>query len=899
MSIRTPDQRVRVFISSTIQELAEERKAAREAIESLHLIPVFFEAGARPHPPRELYRAYLDQSHIFVGIYWNKYGWVAPGMTISGLEDEFVLSIGKPRLIYIKNTTDAREPGMVSLLKKIEEGGAACFQKFSSTEELSELLQSDLSLLLSEKFQANDEPLQHVSEDKRTPLPSDRVVLIGREAETQSVIDMLLKKDVSLVTLTGAGGTGKTRLGIHTANLVASHFPDGVFYVPLSTLQDKEAFIPFITKHIGFYDGGKRELKEGLFQYLSDKKCLLLLDNFEQIVSASVDLAELLSYCSHMKVLVTSRTPLRISAENVFPLLPLSVEEIPNEGHAASAEQIPAVKLFIQRAKEINPAFHPDKENMEAILNICKKLNGIPLAIELAAARTRLLTPVALAGRMSNMLDTLVHGKQDAPDRHRTLRATIEWSYNLLDDSAKTIFRRLAVLSGYWPIEDAEAVTNWEHYDILSIIEKLLDVSLVQCQYQDGDNAFSMFEAVREYAFEQLKLRNETDEIWKSHLHYHVKLVDEIRPFTWSSQRVSWFKRLERESHHIRDAFQFAVRTGDYVSAWDIVQGLGFYWAFHGKVTEGIQLIELAKVSLKESENGTFRQTIPLDIQAGAFRTSGMVRFFEGAYHQGIDELKESVRIYQQLNNEIDAGRALSYLAIASISTGDPNSRKYFEDAIAIALKHDDKHNLIISSTFLAEVLNAFNESEQAVELATRAIDISRDHGDAMLTALALGQAGNVYVVVGNFDLAEKAYRECLDLARIAPLGSLQGWFEIGLGYCRFLQGDLEEAKKYLVIGTLTSRRAADYAITLSALFGFSLVAAMESKFERAARLYGAADAMHERSGYTLWNSSRKVRKALDEKFSNHPDQAMIIREKDAGYKMPVEEILTYAMQIA
>ena len=287
--IRTPDQRLRVFVSSTLQEVADERSAAREAIEHLRLAPVMFELGARPHPPKDLYRAYLDQSHIFIGIYWQKYGWVAPDMDISGLEDEYRLSGDKPKLIYIKQPAPDREPRLKELLARIKDGDGVSYKYFSTADELRELIENDLALMLSEALRpptitpAPAAPSRPVS---NLPLPPN--ALIGREHELGLVRDLLLRDEVRLVTLTGTGGTGKSRLALEVARNLLDHFADGVFLIRLAPLHDAALVVAAIAETLEIRESsGAQPLLEMLQGALREKHLLLVLDNYEQVISAA------------------------------------------------------------------------------------------------------------------------------------------------------------------------------------------------------------------------------------------------------------------------------------------------------------------------------------------------------------------------------------------------------------------------------------------------------------------------------------------------------------------------------------------------------------------------------------------------------------------------------------
>ncbi|MET0885687.1 MAG: DUF4062 domain-containing protein, partial [Mycetocola sp.] len=434
-AIRTPDQRLRVFVSSTLKELAPERKAARSAIERLHLAPVMFELGARPHPPRDLYRSYLAQSDVFVGLYGDKYGWVAPGEDVSGLADEYLLSPPTmPKLIYIRES-DSREPRLTELLDRIRSDDSASFTYFSDARELRGLLEADLATLLAERFDLGtagnpiaERPLADVpvpEEPVRPPVPLTG--LVGREHELDAIDRMLRGASARLVTLTGPGGIGKTRLAIAAAARLNDAFPDGVLFVDLSPVHDPALVPHTIAVALGVRDTGDAPVAEKLNVALRDRRMLLLLDNFEQIIDAAPALADLLAGAPDLRILVTSRSLLRLSAEQSYPVGPLELPAVGAGLDPRTVVGIPAVALFLERAHAVKPDFEVTPANVDAVVGICAALDGLPLAIELAAAKVRVLTPESMLSRLDRLLPSLGGGSRDRPARQQTLRQTIEW----------------------------------------------------------------------------------------------------------------------------------------------------------------------------------------------------------------------------------------------------------------------------------------------------------------------------------------------------------------------------------------------------------------------------------------------------------------------------------------
>jgi hypothetical protein len=400
--IRTPDQRVRVFVSSTLRELAAERRAVRDAVTSLRLVPVMFEMGAQPYPPRPVYRAYLAQSQVFVGIYWQSYGSVAPGEEVSGLEDEYRLSAGLPRLIYVKTPAPDREPRLAEMLARIRDEGDVSYQRFSDPAELQQLVGNDLAVLLSDRFEmsrshevaADDAPLAGA-------LPAPATPLLGREREAAAVEELVVRQGARLVTLTGPGGVGKSRLAVEAARRLGPGFADGVRFVELASVSSADLVAAAVATGLGLTTTGGK-LVTDLESYLRARRLLLVLDNFEQVVGAAPLLAELLGAAPGVVVLVTSRVVLRLSGEHEFPVPPLPVPPAGSSPDPEELQRYASVGLFVQRAHAAAPGFQLTGGNAEAVAEICRRLDGLPLAIELAAARVRLLPPPALLARLDH-----------------------------------------------------------------------------------------------------------------------------------------------------------------------------------------------------------------------------------------------------------------------------------------------------------------------------------------------------------------------------------------------------------------------------------------------------------------------------------------------------------------
>jgi len=760
--IRTPDQRLRVFISSTLKELGEERSRARDAVNQLHLTPILFEQGARPHSPAALYRAYLDQSHVFIGIYWQQYGWVAQGMDISGLEDEYRLAADKPRLIYIREPAPERDPRLTKMLDQIKRDGRTSYKRFRSPSELGTLIEEDLALLLSERFEGPslagirraEVPARGAS---TVPAPPSR--FIGRESEIRAVRELLERPATRLVTLTGLGGIGKTRLALKVAEDIQDRFPDGLAIVPLEDVSRDTLVMTAIAQSLGLQESANRSPRQNLEDYLRTREMLLVLDGFEHVMGAARDLAALLERCPRLKILVTSREVLHISGEQLFDVPPLPVpanSRLPTATIGASE----ATRLFLDRAQAAGGRLELDDVTAPIVAELVMRLEGLPLAIELAAARVRLMPPAAILQRLGSRLELLTGGPKDLPPRKRTLRNIIDWSYSLLDDGDKELLARLAVFVGGWTLDAVEAVCEPKGPNAVDGVSSLMDKSLVRSAGFAGDEPrFSMLDLVREFALERLADRGEVELRRNRHAEYFLSLAERGIPTPKGPPPEQTLERLTAESGNLRAAMRhFAARPAPNLAvrmAW----ALWDCWWLRSRLSESVAWMEGVleagdKLSPEERAEATY--------------VLGASVFGLGDRERAISNFEISQRLFRDRGDRRGAALALAGVGTIAVEAGDlRRGEEMTREAWAVLQKMGDHFAAFEIAMFgLRYLLLAQGKFEEAIRLLEENVRWARDSGNRTLLTIGLINLGMAQIEAGRNVPAKAALLESLNLAR-------------------------------------------------------------------------------------------------------------------------------------
>jgi predicted ATPase/Tfp pilus assembly protein PilF len=665
-------------------------------------------------------------------------------------------------------------------------------------------------------------------------LPIALTSFIGREREMEEIKALL--KQVRLVTLTGTGGCGKTRLALEVAMEVMEDFPDGVWLVELAPLKETELVVQTVASALGVKEETQRPLLETLTDFLKPKKLLLVLDNCEHLVGACAQLVErLLQVCPNLWVLATSREGLRIAGEQIYRVPSLSV---PNLTPLPSLEQLmqyESVRLFVDRARLVRPSFSVNDQNASAVAEICHRLDGIPLAIELAAALVRGLTVEQIVERLSNRFRLLTAGTRTALPKHQTLRAAIDWSYELLSRAERALFRRLSVFAGGWDLEGAEAVGTGKlpeggevrTEEVWELMMRLIDKSLVVMEGEMG--RYQMLETLREYGRERLQEAGEAEETREKHLEFFLGLAERAEEELQGAQQREWLERLEREQDNFRVALSYGLE-GEPEKALKLAAALWRFWDIHSNFTEGRSWLERAL------EKG---MSAPAPVRAKALNGAGVLALRQGDYETAQALLQESLAIRQALGDQLGIASSLNNLGNVAWVQGDyERAKALYEESLTIYRTLGNQCGVASSLTNLGNIAWSRGDHEEARALYEESLTIFRKLGSQWGIASSLNSLGAVALVQGNYERAKMLLEESLAIYR--ALGDQWGIaFSLNnLGNLALMQGDYERAKM-LLEESLTIRRALrDQRGIAFTLYDLGSVALMQGDYERAKVLF-------------------------------------------------------------
>jgi predicted ATPase/class 3 adenylate cyclase len=699
-----------------------------------------------------------------------------------------------------------------------------------------------------------DFPPPRSREVERPTLPRQLTTFVGRERERQEVKEALARG--RLLTLTGPGGTGKTRLAIQVAFEIMETFEDGVVFVPLAPISDPALVVPTIVRELGLPEDPGRMPIEALIDHLSRKHLLLVLDNFEQVVDAAPQVGELLTATEAVSVLATSREPLGLAGERVYPVPPLSMPDVRHLPPLASLSQFGAVALFIERARAVKPDFEVTGANAPAIAEVTARLDGLPLAIELAAARAKILSPEAMLKRLESRLSLAAAGPRDLPERQQTLRDAIAWSYDLLDGEERRLFARISVFVGGFSLESAEVVCNARGelgLDTLDGLASLVNKSLARrVDVEGGDLRFLMLETIREYAAERLEEMSESAEVSGRHAGHFLEVAGRIAPQLFGPRQPELLDELEREHDNFRAAIDRSADRGDPRTPLQISSSLWRFWQMRGHLREGRERLEHL-LGLPGAEDD-------LPVLADALEALGGIRYWMGEMWDARESYERCLAIRREIGD-------VRGIAEALYNSGFTYSAR----------------------------LSGERRIEEGVVRLEEALGLFRELGDDGGMARVLWGLGNLRYENEDYPEAERLFREALAIhERLGdPFGMAWDRFELGVTLQR--QRRYEEARRFAEGALSLLAESGDTSGIPLVLGGLSALASQLGEGERAAVLYGAATALEAAAGAGLTRLNEEWEHWGDETRWNL-DPETIAQATERGRRMTLEEAVAHAL---
>jgi non-specific serine/threonine protein kinase len=643
-------------------------------------------------------------------------------------------------------------------------------------------------------------------------------------------------------------------------DLVGSYL-DGVWFVELAPLSEPGLVAQEVAGTLGVQERPGEPLTDTLVDALASKEMLLVVDNCEHLVEAAARLKDtLLAYCPSLRVLATSREPLALPGEVNWAVSPLSLPETTNgESAAETLAAYEAVRLFVDRARLRLPDFELTRENAGSVARVCRKLEGIPLAIELATARMGALAVEQVAQRLEVSLDVLKGNTRGAAPRQRTLRATLDWSYDLLSEDERTIFKRVSVFAGGWTLEAAEAVCSGdgiEEDDVLDLLGGLVDKSLVVAVASTGDAVrYRMLEPVRQYAVEKLEEGDEGEQVRRRHAVFFLTLAEEAEPELWGPEDARWLNRLELEHDNMRESLSWSLERGEPELALRLAGALGWFWRGRGFYGEGRRWVEEAL----EKSSGT-----SATIRAKALGVAGFLAVNQGDTGRAQASAKEGLRLSAEagLGNVVTADFQNLLGDLAEMRGDYERATELLEEGLVLHRQSGDGRAVAWSLANLAKVVVARGDFERAKELYEEGLALSRELGGAELLSACLLSLGYVYLLEGDLERATALNEEAAELLRQRGHKDNLPVVLDNLGWAALLQGDQERAGRYYEEGLGICRELGDKLIASESLEGLACISASEGEAERAAKLFGVAQALREAIGYHQAPEQRALRES-------------------------------------
>lgn len=737
-------------------------------------------------------------------------------------------------------------------------------------------------------------------DNQQTNLPVQPDTLIGRHSELQTLTRLLRSDEVRLVTLTGFGGIGKTRLALQTAADLLAVFPDGVFFAPLDQISQSNLVASAVVQALSLHLSGSKSVEEALQAYLHTRRALLVLDNFEHVQPAAPLISRLLATCPQLKILVTSREGLHLRGEREFPVSPLPFPALDQPMLSDQLTQFASVALFIQRAQAVRPDFAVDNRSAPAVAEICAFLDGLPLAIELAAVKIRLFSPQALLARLKahSPLQLLSTGPRDLPARQQTLQKTMEWSYSLLNKEEQALFRRLGVFAGGFTVEAVAEVCRspGESADgSLELLTSLVEKSLVWRREDDVEQLrFSLLFVLREFALRLLERVGELPAYHQAHIDYYLALAKQAEQEWGTRDQVSWFSILAQEHDNLREALTWAISSRKVETSLELAGLLWQFWTHQGYLREGENWINQI-LSLPNIQNASAR------LRADGLRAAGALANARGDYKAVRTYCEQCLEINQALGDNRAIANSLGNLGYCMIQQGESQAgAQLLEQSIALFRKTDDKRGLVVS--LVKRAIHAMDEADLPLAqiLLEEGLTRARDEGYLMGIAITVSNLGYLELCQGNYDRAKYLLEESYHIHQtLGQKGHVTEALAC-IGVVLLKQGNLLTARSHFEQALSAYQESGQKRGIAEVLEGLAGVAAKRGNAERAGKIFGAAEALREEIGAPLPPSDRNILMPMIREAQSILGQDAFISAWSLGRRLladNLDHLITYALE--
>ncbi|HYP19627.1 MAG TPA: tetratricopeptide repeat protein, partial [Chloroflexia bacterium] len=736
------------------------------------------------------------------------------------------------------------------------------------------------------------EELPGVASPPASFLPSPPTSLIGREQEIAEARNKLWRADVRLLTLTGPPGIGKTRLGLAVADALRGEFEHGVWFVPLAPLTGPGLVASSIAQALGVQENPGQPIEDTLCEHVRDRRMLLLLDNFEHVGPASPLVGRMLSAAPGLKVLATSRALLHVYGEHELPVRSLSLPDLAGLPTVEELAEYSAVALFVARTRAIKPDFILSTQNAHTVAEICVRLDGLPLAIELLAARAKLFAPDAMLARLDRRLSLLTGGPRDRDSRQQTLRGAIDWSYDILEANEQALFRHIAVFVGGCELAALEAVYPMPH-STFEGVESLVDKSLL-VPYPPGEQAgdearFGMLETIREYALERLVERGEVEQACRRHAEYYASFVEVAGPELSRPEQNLWLGRVAREHDNLRAALRWTLDRGDVRTAARIAGEMWRFWWMRGFLSEGRAWLDEI---LGQSHS------IAVALRATVLRGAGTLAHVQGDILRGQSLFEESLALYRERDDKQGIADVLTSLSNTAMSLNEHGrAQVYLEESLALNRELGNTESIAVSLSQLGNVAYLTGKYALAGARYTESLAYFRELSDTYSVAVALHNLGEVSYYQGEYARAKGFHEESLGLFR--DLGSTYGiaYALTSAGKCAQAGGDSTQAKSLHAEALALFQTMGCKQEAAQCLIGVAQAEVAEGRHERAVKMLGASEVALEKLGVVMEAGLKAEYEGSITAARQHLSEDAFEGALNAGRDMPIEEAAAYALE--